>query len=598
MKKSKVFEKTEKNREVYPPEKSTHKTSLLQSSKLTNPLWYVAAILSFWSFGYTIVRGGDLWWHIAVGNWIVNHKSLPLADSWSFTRQGQPWLQHEWLADFIYSLWVQWFGVSSLVYWKWMMIIATFALLFYVIHSISQDFISSYGSVLLGLAVAAPFLDIRPHLYTLLGYALLLFLTLLPRCPPLYLPLLFLFWVNLHGGFFFGLLALFVILFVITSRNHFAEWRRSAFIVAGCVIACLLNPNGISAFTYPLKYALDQTSPFTISIAEWHPPFEAGGIHSSLYPYAIGIFLSTVLFILLSRTYRKERGIPWVGLALGFLTLAMSLTSRRFVPLFGMSQSLVTGMVLGYLISPRLQRIPKLIPPIIATILGIVWLFPYPFKPYAFLYLVAEDNFPVEICNFIDTNQLSGNLFSYFDWGGYIHYRTMGRMKVYIDGRADTVYDNQTLLQYATVQGFRAGWEDIIETSGANYILWPRSKEGAQMAQLVNSGHWRILYDDAVSVLLVRSDFPLPSPLQPTSDSAYRRLASGTRNLEQRHFPEAEKDFQGALDLMPYLKLACYSLAQAQVSQSAIERAAQTLKHCQKIFPDKLKSKEFESLMR
>ena len=472
------------------------------------------------------------------------------------------------------------------------MIIATFALLFYVARSISRDFISSYGSVLLGIAVAAPFLDIRPHLYTLLGYALLLFLTLLPRHLSLYLPLLFLFWVNLHGGFFFGLLALFVILFVKTSRNHFAEWRRSSFIVAGCVIACLLNPNGISAFSYPLKYALDQTSPFAISIAEWRPPFEAGGIHSSLYPYAIGIFLAAVLFILLSRSYRKERGVPWIELALGFLTLAMSLTSRRFIPLFGMSQSLVTGMLLGYLISPRLQRIPKLIPPTIAIILGIVWLFPYPLKPYAFHYLVAEDNFPVETCNFIDTNQLSGNLFSYFDWGGYIHYRTMGRMKVYIDGRADTVYDESTLIRYATVQGFRAGWEDIIETSGANYILWLRSKAGAQMAQLVTSGRWRILYDDAVSVLLVRSDYPLPSPIQPTSDSAYRRLASGTRNLEQRHFPEAEKDYQGALDLMPYLKLACYSLAQAQASQGDKEKATQTLEHCHKIFPDQQKSQD------
>jgi tetratricopeptide (TPR) repeat protein len=255
-----------------------------------------------------------------------------------------------------------------------------------------------------------------------------------------------------------------------------------------------------------------------------------------------------------------------------------------------MSQSLVTGMVLGSLISLRLQRIPKLIPPVVASILGIVWLFPYPFKPYAFHYLVAEDNFLVETCNFIDTNQLSGNLFSYFDWGGYIHYRTMGRMKVYIDGRADTVYDNQTLIRYATVQGFRAGWEDIIETSGANYILWPRSKEGAQMAQLVTSGRWRILYDDAVSVLLVRPDFQLPSPLQPSSDSAYRRLASWTRNLEQRRFPEAEKDYQGALDLMPYLKLACYSLSQAQALQGDKEKAIQTLEHCHKIFPDKKKS--------
>jgi hypothetical protein len=570
----------------------------LKSSKLITSLWYLAAILTFWSFGYTMLRGGDLWWHLAVGAWVVDHKALPLVDFWSFTREGQPWLQHEWLADLIYGIWARLFDVSSLVYWKWIILIATFVLLFYVVRSIGKEFISSYASVLLGIAIAAPFLDIRPHLYSLLGYVTLLILTLLPRHPPLYLPFVFLIWVNLHGGFFFGLMALSIILIVKTMKSDFVEWRRSAFIFAGCAIACLINPNGIYAFTYPLKYAFDKSSPFAKSIGEWQPPFAAGDMQSPLYPYAIGVFIAAVFFVLSARTYRKERGTPWIELALGFLTLAMSLTSRRFIPLFGISLSLLVGPVLGYLLAPRLRRIPKLIPALLAIFLGIIWLAPYPLKPYAFHYLVAEDNFPVEICNFIETNQLSGNLFAYYDWGGYLHYRTRGQMKVYIDGRADTVYDDQTLIRYSTVQGFRSGWEEIIESSSSNYVLWPRRKEEAQMGQLVTSGRWRVLYEDAVSILLVRSDFQLSSPLQPTNDSAYRRLASGIRNLEQRRYPEAEKDFRGAIDLQPHLQLACYSLVHAQASQGAKDQANGTLEHCQKIFPNRQKRKEFEEWMQ
>jgi hypothetical protein len=597
MKKNKLAKKKESTLVASPIEKRPEDAQV-EPSKLITGFWYLAAILTFWSFGYTMLRGGDLWWHLAVGTWIVDHKSLPLADFWSFTREGQPWLLHEWLADLIYSVWTRLFGVSSLIYWKWIIVIATFTLLFYVVRCLGKDFISSYASVVLGLAIAAPFLDIRPHLYSQLGYVLLLSLTLLPKRPPLYLPLLFLTWVNLHGGFFFGLMALAIILFVKAIPGNFAERRRSVSIFLACVAASLVNPNGIYAFTYPLKYAFDKESPFAKSIGEWQPPFEAGDIQSLLYPYAIGVLIAAVLFILLARTYRKERGLPWIELALGFLTLAMSLTSRRFIPLFGISQSLVVGPVLGYLMAPVLPRIPKLIPPLLATILGIIWLAPYPLKPYAFHYLVAEDNFPVESCNFIETNQLSGKIFAYYDWGGYLHYRTMGQMKVYIDSRADTVYDDQTLIRYSTVQGFRPGWEQIIESSGSNYILWPRRREEAQMGQLVTSGRWRVLYDDAVSILLVRSDFQLSSPLRPTNDSAYRRLASGIRNLEQHRYQEAEKDFQSALEVQPHLQLACYSLVTAQASQGAKDKANETLEHCQKIFPNRQKRKEFEEWMQ
>ena len=33
-------------------------------------LWLLAAVLTFWSFGFTTVMGSDLWWHLASGRWI------------------------------------------------------------------------------------------------------------------------------------------------------------------------------------------------------------------------------------------------------------------------------------------------------------------------------------------------------------------------------------------------------------------------------------------------------------------------------------------------------------------------------------------------
>jgi hypothetical protein len=401
----------------------------------------------------------------------------------------------------------------------------------------------------------------------------------------LYLPLLFLIWANLHGGFFFGLMALLVLLAPTIVSGQKSERMRAVLIWISSALLALFNPSGWKAFAYPLKYAFDRSSAFK-ELDEWRPPFVDIGTHSTLYPYAIGLFALATLFLLFRR-WRGKGDINWAALGLVLLTLAMSLTSRRFIVLFALSQSLITGPALAILLAPVTQKIPKLVAPVLAAGLGLFWLYPYPLAPYAFHYLTAEDDFPVDTCNYIEINHLSGNVFSYYNWGGYLHLRTNGQMKVFIDGRADTVYDSETFRRYLTVQRFQPGWKEVIESSKAQYILWPRTSQGAPLAQLIDSGQWKILFDDFVSVLLVRTDQAPPEPLKQTPESPYRQLTIGTLNLERRRYDVAELALKRALEEMPYLRTAFYKLAQAQASQGKKEEALKTLDECERVFPDR-----------
>lgn len=567
----------------------------LLRSKTVSVLWYFASIPSLWSFGYTTMWGSDLWWHIANGRRILADKALPLTDIWSFTRAGQPWLQHEWLSDLVFQLWVSLLGMNSLVYWKWSILILTFLLLFHITRRLTDDPLVSYVAVLVAAATAAPFLDIRPHLYSALGYVLVLCLTLLPNRPPSYLPLIFLCWVNLHGGFFFGLMALTVLLLphVISSRSMVR--RRTIIIWAASVMACLFNPNGVWAFTYPLRYAFESGSPFARAIGEWMSPLVSGGIPAPFYPYAVGIFLGALVVLFLKGLHRRQAS-TWPALTLALLTLAMSLTSRRFIVLFAISQAVIVAPAFAAVIPARLHMISRLAAPALIALLGLIWLLPYPLKPYAFHYLTVEDAFPVDTCNFIEANQLSGNVFSYYNWGGYLHLRTDGRMKAYIDGRADTVYDDDTMLRYAAVQAFKPGWEGIIDSSGAKYILWPRNQQGRPLAELVTTGRWQVLFDDFVSVLLVRSDQRPSESLKPSPDSPYRRVTEGIKNIEQRRFDDAERNLRDALAMTPFIKLACDSLGHAQAQQGKKQEALQTLEECQRIFPDEAREQTIKAL--
>ncbi|MBN2576968.1 MAG: hypothetical protein JXP73_20570, partial [Deltaproteobacteria bacterium] len=537
-------------------------------------LWLLAAILTFWSFGFTTMMGSDLWWHLASGRWIWETRTLNFKDPFSFTRHGQPWTSHEWLSDVLYWAWASRFGMEHLVWWKWSVLVAAFVSLFLLLRKISGSSLSAYLASLLAIAVGAPFFDIRPQLYTVLGFAVLLHLALVPSRWRWTLPIFFFVWVNLHGGFFFGLLALTIVFAAArlagqSARNTLPLW-------IGCLVACLASPAGPDAYVFPLHYALNPKSPY-LRVGEWIPPWEPGGIRSPLYFPAVGVFVATALFTFLAGLHRRHPRLTYTSLALALFTLAMSLKSRRFIPLFGVAQSLLLAPALGELLArfgrflakrlPLLQQpLPRrlhLVLPVLAAALGLSWLWPYPLSSDAFLYLTAQDSFPVEALNVIEANRLSGKVFAFYQWGGYVNLRTNGRMRVYIDGRADTVFDDRIYRNYTRVLGTSKNWEAIVDDSAADYFLWPK-RHRKQIDGLRASGQWRQLYADHTAALLVRTDREAPQALQPSPDSAWRELALGRRASAAKRLPEAERHFSRALELMPNLRMACEWLANTQ----------------------------------
>ena len=567
-------------------------------------LWYLAAGLAAWSFGYTLMRGSDLWWHIAGGRWMVEHATLHVGDPYSYTAAGKPWLNDAWLSDVLLYLWVRAFGLETLALWKWGLIVLTWVLLFRLNRRLSGDSIAGWVAITLGLAVAAPFLDVRPQLYSFLGFVLLLEGTVGRERPRPWLPLLMWIWVNLHASFLLGLIAI-PILFL-PALIEGKDRQRLLLLAAACYLVCLVNPNGAEVVTRPLRYALDPSSPFR-TLGEWLPPFQPGGIRSWAYPYGIAAFALAVVSQLAGE--RRREPWTWAMIAVGGLCLAMSLRSRRFVPFFGLAQSLIVARAVAalslekvlssyaarHLASPGAQTAATLLPPLAAIGVGLFWLAPYPRDLYAFDYMTAKYEFPVATVDFMEANQLSGNVFALYNWGGYIHLRSGGRLKVFIDGRSETVYSDQTFLQYMRVLGESAGWQEMIEQSGADYILWPR-RQVSLLQKLVESGRWKMLARDYVSVLLRRSDRD-PGELKPAPESAYQLLASGYDDLTQNDVPEAIRKLERSLALEPHLQTACTTLAQAQMLGGDLAAARGTADRCRSLYPNPERDTLLENLL-
>ena len=194
-------------------------------------------------------------------------------------------------------------------------------------------------------------------------------------------------------------------------------------------------------------------------------------------------------------------------------------------------------------------------------------------------------------------NHLEGKVFNYYNWGGYIDLRTEGRLQVFIDGRAGTVFDEKTYRQYLRVLNLHDGWEDVIRDSGADFVLWPR-RDPKQIEQLRKSGQWRTLYSDHVATLLARVDAPQPRPILPTPDSPWRDLTLGWSASHAHDYLAAEGHFERALSRMPSLRPACEWLANAQAQLGRLAQAETTLDRCQRVFPDRARRKQLLDLFK
>ena len=75
-----------------------------QTGRSTSPL-FVAVLLipAVLGSSKTIFNDGDVSWHIATGQWILDHRAIPHTDPFSFTWAGKPWVPIEWLAEVIYA---------------------------------------------------------------------------------------------------------------------------------------------------------------------------------------------------------------------------------------------------------------------------------------------------------------------------------------------------------------------------------------------------------------------------------------------------------------------------------------------------------------
>jgi hypothetical protein len=461
------------------------------------PFALCAALLGFlFPFAYRpLLLDGDIYWHIAAGQWILAHQAIPHTDPFSATMAGAPWVAHEWLSEFIMALA---FGAGG---WGALQLLCGAALgatLGLTAHYLQRwlDQPAALVCTILAAVSIIPSLYARPHLLALIPLAawciVLLRAREAQRAPSWrWLPLMTL-WANLHGSFVLGLalaglLALEAALASPALRTPLLR-RWSVFLFA-TGLAAMCTPFGWRSLWHPFQLMQPE---LTGTIEEWQPTN-----FGHLQPLAL--ILVALLYTALSRPIRIP--LSRIFMVLGLLYMALKHSRHQMVA--GLVGAIILaaplGQALGCAPSPRTRL--RDAPTWGATLLAIA-LLAAGLRIATPLQRGSDAATPMAALDHVPPALLSQPVFNSYEFGGYLIYR---HVRPFIDGRADMYGSAFVQAFQATFKPDRTAFEQAVQRYDVRWALIA-TDSAAMLYMLDTLPGWHRHYADNTAVVYLRND--------------------------------------------------------------------------------------------
>ncbi|MFZ5496826.1 MAG: hypothetical protein ACOZE5_16015 [Verrucomicrobiota bacterium] len=468
----------------------------------------------WWRFSEN-TADNDLWGHVLYGQRMLHLGGLETTETLSWTAAGQPWINHEVLAELALGaahrlgggsgLWLLMIGLAALTLaWAWRAgagsdparRLVALALLAICANSIA-----------LGYAA-------RPQLFTYLLFVVLL--TALRRFLAggvgwgLVPPLLLVVWANTHGGYLAGWAVLLVALGTEVTGRLCPGWLRrlrcepTPVLPGVLTVAAIASTLALCANPWGWRLVLWTIDTLRLprpAITEWQPM----GFAAATLPFHFTIGLGLAAWVCSRRSRRLWEMLVWALLA------AMAVRHQRHAPLFG----LATVMLLPAHVHDLLARIAPATRHLQAAIsrpaagrilavaltLGGAWCLAASVVPrrQPFTMAVPRDLYPVEAIRFMREQGLTGNTVTFFDWGQQVLWELPDN-PVSFDGRLDTVYPAAVRdAHWRLYAGAAPG--PALDLERARYALLPSASAGIDV---LRRHGWSSVYADPLATVLQR----------------------------------------------------------------------------------------------
>jgi hypothetical protein len=443
----------------------------------------------------------DVWWHLKAGQEICDNLSIPKQDIYSFSNSGHRWIAHEWLAEAIFYKVYDWLGYQGLLLFN----VSVIFLAYYLLYKVISERCKKHTAIVAVLMISAAVLNtifwmFRPHIIAYLLFILFIYILYNFRERPqgiYFLPFLTVFWVNIHGSFIIGIWLVFAYLASglfrykigrLKGREHTARQNKkltAVFVL--CFMAVLINPNTYDMFLYPFQTV--NSSMITSNVLEWLSP--------DFHQFRMQLFLVYMLAVFAAAALSRGK-IYYDDLANLLAFAALSLYGARNFALFVFVSLPIAAEYLAGLFKKRDKdfQLPMINFALIMAVVAII-LISWPRVGTIDEY-TGKNEFPVKAVRFMRENNLKGNIFNEYDWGGYLIWTRYPENKVFIDGRAD-MYADRVIPDYVKITSAKMDSMKAFSQYDVKYVLL---RTGQPFMWLLNSKpEWKVIYRDEIAVL-------------------------------------------------------------------------------------------------
>ncbi|MBN1263448.1 MAG: hypothetical protein JW991_03780 [Candidatus Pacebacteria bacterium] len=477
------------------------------------------AFLLLWGIFYVAARqflDPDLGWHLKTGEWIWQNRRLPEKDLFSYTMPDYSWRLHSWSGTLIFYLINQQWGYQGMLLFSSLVLALAFWLAAGPKKIVLSWFPLSLAS-LAGLSFVAP----RPRVIGILLAAVVFGCLRISWSKPAWLllvPPVFGIWANLHGGFPLGLVIFFwaiisqLILFFKQKKklSPFLGWLGLAFLFS--VGATLINPYGFG-FYQEVFGEMAGGQKVHLRIGEWLP-------YSQFDPAMI---VFTSLFLVLAFFLKKSLSFWEKTVSFGLL-LATLFSARFLIYYLLFALPLLVRLIKDFLkLVSSHERFQLLVLKKSWFLGGIVTLFLVSLtgRLISFGGLSEKRFYPQGAVAFLGQEKISGNLFSIYNWGGYLIWKFPGK-RVFVDGRmliwqedGYSAFEQELRLKRGE-EDFQAVFEkyqishallavgesasDPLLVSFKNFL--GKTTPNFDLGQELLAKNWRLIYKDEVAQVL------------------------------------------------------------------------------------------------
>ncbi len=534
----------------------------------------------------------DFWWHIKAGEIFVTTQQWITTDPFAYTRTGLPYLAtHEWLAQILLYLVYHLAGPTGIILFRALIACVSMALL------LALGRRKNIAFLVLGVwaivMTKGSFLE-RPQLFTFVLFAAFLFLAFrfldatsnrLRQKICAAFVVLELLWVNMHGGA--ALLGCAVVSFLLLqylaeSIDHYKRRQNRQTVITLLAtlllmsITLILPPNGYGTLEYLSQLLHDQTIAY---IAEWQPRTWLLYV-KELWPF----YLFAVTALITGKRH-------WVYNALVLVATAyLSRKAFRHEILFVFAS--VATCVYQFDRSNFLEQLWKrwhrgrlvtgIVIVIAAIVLGkIAYDRSFWFERQDNLFGFGQFDLARGAYDFIEKENVQGNMFNTYGIGGYLIYRGYPHRKVFIDGRnVDYGFDFMT---HAYAAGSNPDeWKKVVNQYGITYAIVDydaiKLESGLPYSShLDKDPDWPLVYLDDWAAVYVQK-IPLNQSI--IDRKAYRHIDATTLQYDDdlsdvptADLPEAIQELQRMQDDSPQSIKATIALAKIALRENRLEDA-------------------------